>query len=806
MRCRIPILVIILTALLCTRTRSVAQPFDTTGRWIVIQAIEPAIGTLPDSGMRAKGIYFATQDNGYWISDYHYRTSDGGESWSRIPIAYWPFRLYSDGFCMALNGQTSVDFGATWDTIHLPFADTTGSDEAPLMSAALTRDRWGVLYGDPSGGPVQRGVRLAWTTDRGRTWTRPDSLKDRIKEIVALRLSGGLPSIPDVADREFHWQFVWECPDTATLLVGMYTQAFAGSTLVTRVYVGRINLETSSVSWTPLPWDEDRIDVGHLDRSAFPFTSRFFAGGHVTALGLRREEIRRYRDDIWRTTDGGVTWDSVGRIPPGIAATAVLVLDSARIICDGWRTYDGGRTWSCWRSPFYGRQFQAIDSTTYVVAGDGSFFARSDDMGRRWRTNVVGSTATAAAAANGYVWLADDQGRYVVSSDSGITWRDRTSAVPDNVIHLQGITVASADAPPLDLFAVGLMQPYSCDSASNVLLRSTDAGMSWSVVRSIPVLKGDGRNVSLRFLNDPGTGRCHLLLDGPVGRFISIDSGMTWKQLALADTVPANPTLIDAQYWAGYIQRTADTGTVMVTTDAGTTWRSTALLAYPNELKNAPDNLVAPAPGVLLMFAKARLTRGRYEVLSSLDTGMHWITRGDTSHEILKSYIWLNSNVAYGVNDTALFLSRHAGLSFIRLVDSIPTVAMGRELFLRDTSFLYLPGKGGVMGRWRLGGELVTNAIGINSSGSDKSLSITLCNGPVLEIQASLNRTCSDATMEVSIVDMLGNTVAVERFYLNQSDHRWLLPLPGRLPTGVYVVSVKVCDSFSALSIVVSAE
>lgn len=681
-------------------------PFDTTGRWRTFQMTTPGIGALPEQDLSPTAMYFPTGHIGYWIGGPAFRTADGGNSWTSVSAVSVPHRLFPDDYCLGSDGLESFDAGQTWQPLHLPFADS-GRGEKPLMSVAMSRDRFAVLYAPHSGVNPIDPVRLAITTNRGASWSIVDSLDATRRTISGLRFSGGLPTEPGAVEQTYRWQFISTHVDSNTLIVGLRFLMANLDTLWQRTYVGRIDLDGASVVWGYYPWDETQLSYTKLAANASPVLPRFVSRTTAFGFGLRKEGTRTYRDVLWRTSNGGTTWDSVGRIPAGVVSTSVTIIDSTRLVCDGWESLDGGRSWSCWNNPFRGRRFQAIDATTYVIGGNGSFFSRTDDGGNHWKTNGAGAIPTAAAASHGSLLVGDDQGNFLVTSDSGETWRALGEFLPEGVRRLQGLTIASTSGNTSDLVAIGFVGPRNCDSASNVLMTSADGGASWRIRSTISELNGDNRNVSLNFLEDPATSSRRLFMDGPPGSFVSPDSGITWNNIILPVDAPQTPARLNATYWAGFLQKTSDTIVPMVSDDAGATWTPGASLNYPNATHSSPKELFVLGRGLFRAIAPDRVSLRNYLLLSTSDAGRTWQTRPAYNYENYTSFRWIDTGVVYSANDTALFVSWTGGQGFAPLVPFGSTVPLGRNFFIRDSSYLFLIGRGGPSG----GGGSVVNGL-----------------------------------------------------------------------------------------------
>jgi photosystem II stability/assembly factor-like uncharacterized protein len=182
-------------------------------------------------------------------------------------------------------------------------------------------------------------------------------------------------------------------------------------------------------------------DLQHLDGISVDFRDparrTLLAGGHE-------------RTDLYRSTDGGATWENIGpNLPPGIGfASQPLVID-ARVHLLGtnrwpgvndpnvnggiFRTTDGGASWQRVASgTIAGPPLVASDGSIYWGLQESAGLLRSTDGGVTW-TQV---TRPGMLKSYNLVELSDGRiaamGRYqvIVSADQGATWRTLGPPVP----------------------------------------------------------------------------------------------------------------------------------------------------------------------------------------------------------------------------------------------------------------------------------------------------------------------------------------------------------------------------------------
>lgn len=309
---------------------------------------------------------------------------------------------------------------------------------------------------------------------------------------------------------------------------------------------------------------------------------------------------------IWKTTNGGASWQQVGT-----GLTAITVHDLAATPVALWaatnagvfRSTDGGATWT----PFN----KGLENTyTYrVVASDGMLFAgtyansngvfRSADGGRSWqsanalmnnrkiRALVVAGSSVVASGESG-VWRSTDDGATFAASRSGLA----ANASP-YVMAVSGGTIyaglfpngfaKSADggatwvmgnppAPSAFISAIAANGGSVAAASGSIVYRSTDGGVTWTPGSVLVPTDKSYLVYTLSFsgstlfagLQGYGFVETHGLLR-------STDLGATWARAQ--NGIPTNVDVYDIQ--ASGAQLIAGTGRgLYVSTDGGATWTS----------------------------------------------------------------------------------------------------------------------------------------------------------------------------------------------------------------------------------------
>jgi len=171
-------------------------------------------------------------------------------------------------------------------------------------------------------------------------------------------------------------------------------------------------------------------------------------GDPLTVFAVSRDET------VFRSTDGGETWETAYYSPSGSTLYDVAFGDSDRGLAVGTQdrlliTDDGGETWTPSQIPGVdpAQQLLAVTGTGPLGFVVGSLYGemfRTTDGGESWETVTTGKASSVSAldwdGANGKVWLATKDGpAYADGELDGLTWRlegldPGTSILWENII------------------------------------------------------------------------------------------------------------------------------------------------------------------------------------------------------------------------------------------------------------------------------------------------------------------------------------------------------------------------------------
>jgi len=261
--------------------------------------------------------------------------------------------------------------------------------------------------------------RLAWTNDRGRTWSDIAPTEARVNRGSVFfldRRHGWLVTVVP-SERGF------EAPSTVTV----YWTSDGGATWQQASFDGPpLNKDVRPPLFGAAPQfvDEEHGWLVQISR-----------GGNLTGLSLRR------------TSDGGQTWSPVDGTFTGFADHAVQFIDPS----NGWLAFeeplrvtrDGGVTWQPESLPLRngcetrGAQYdtpkfldreRAVLSVRQECNGEhGTVFYVTEDGGSAWEIAAIRPGANDSYVLTPSKWIDVRPDSVFVSTDSGVHWDDVTN-------------------------------------------------------------------------------------------------------------------------------------------------------------------------------------------------------------------------------------------------------------------------------------------------------------------------------------------------------------------------------------------
>ena len=292
-------------------------------------------------------------------------------------------------------------------------------------------------------------------------------------------------------------------------------------------------------------------------------------GSHPQSIAFDRFNTNRaycgtFGDGLWKTNDGGETWDSIGMNSEislsNITSVSVSPLKDGNeefskiyvgtepsvlyLSSDGgesWEKMDGlnklesSKSWSFPPRPWtnHVRWIEPdVNNSNYVfVAIEAGALVQSHDGGRTWIDRVkqgpydTHTLATHKKAPKRLYSAAGDG--YYESFDYGESW----SSPRDGLKHhyLLGLAVDSADPQNVIVSAsLSAQQAHSRESAESFVYRRSVDGENWEAVSK--GLPESNRTIITILASNPNSGGEFYALNNK-GIFSSTDSGVSWKAL-----------------------------------------------------------------------------------------------------------------------------------------------------------------------------------------------------------------------------------------------------------------------------------
>ncbi len=222
----------------------------------------------------------------------------------------------------------------------------------------------------------------------------------------------------------------------------------------------------------PLRQDQGRWNTG-VDISKFDLLAIDFLDAQN---GWTVGDISPEGGPLFRTTDGGISWQVIARITE-VFSSIQFVSPSL-----GWmagyagrieRTDDGGQTWKTQR---FEREGEVLNSLCFVdqergwAAGGRGLVCRTTNGGNRWEeivTNRIEDLWTVRFATPERGWIVGEDGLILSTTDGGSTWTQQKSGTTKALL---GLTILPSSA----MVAVG---------ESGTILRSEN-GSDWQAIHS----------------------------------------------------------------------------------------------------------------------------------------------------------------------------------------------------------------------------------------------------------------------------------------------------------------------------------
>jgi len=512
-----------------------AGPTNFSGR-IKSLAVNPANGTM---------LYAGAADGGVW------RSANGGTSWTALMFTELSMAIGSiavaasnPNIIYAATGEDTPGWGPSYPGVGV-YASSDAGATWTLYGNGVVGDRCSRIVVDPGNANrvfVASNTGLWRSADGGATWTR--ALAGHISDVVL-----------DPVNTNRLWAAIW--------LDGIWQTVDGGATW-SRSGRGQLIVLAGDVFW-----------LGRLPTGSTVEWIKLAQG--LNGTGGRDVLVAKMgtnSGDIYRTTDGGVSWF---RVATGVEGadynewTSMIALHPSNnniMIAGGVgisRATNGTTFTSVGgtHSDHHQVVFDPIDPNVCWMATDGGVY-RSTDAGASWtlRSARLGAAqlySIGVSQSGTFLLGAATQDQGIIASDGPSAWRD-TGAGNEG-----GFFVVD----PNDGNNV-----YACPWDAD-LVRSTDRAFTWGTIRSGmvewvgPVLYGPANvdHVAVR----PGNSDVLLAagrLDVGPRLFRSINRGDSWTRvLTPSDAItrvafaPSNGARVYAATAGGRLHRSSSAGT-----------------------------------------------------------------------------------------------------------------------------------------------------------------------------------------------------------------------------------------------------
>jgi len=315
---------------------------------------------------------------------------------------------------------------------------------------------------------------------------------------------------------------------------------------------------------------------------------------------------------LWKTTDGGTTWNPLTDDLPSLAIGSVaLDPNDANIVYIGtgegsfnvdavlgagvFKSTDGGATWNTTGLSWTQSQGRAVNkiiidptNTQVIYAACNSSVGgiyKSTNGGSTWTLYHTGDvkdlemhpdSSNVLYCANGYPWGTTNNGIYR-SSNSGVTWTQLTSGLPTGSNHGR-LELAISPSTPSTIYA-GISQTISAGAGLYGIYKSTNGGASWTVQATTPNMYS-GQGWYNLVLEVHPTDANQIWSNG-LDAYKSTNGGVAWTRMTVWSYSEGNSQYAHADHHVmAYMPGNSSTillgtdGGLFKSTNGGTSWVS----------------------------------------------------------------------------------------------------------------------------------------------------------------------------------------------------------------------------------------
>ncbi len=287
--------------------------------------------------------------------------------------------------------------------------------------------------------------------------------------------------------------------------------------------------------------------------STIPMAKGYKGLGRINAIGFHPTNESVYyigapSGGLWKTTDGGSSWNSNTDNLPTLGVSSIIV-DRANpetvLIGTGDRdagdaeglgvmkSTDGGLTWQSWNSGMgnktVGRMIQHPSDANILYAATNGGIYKSTNAGSSWTSIKSGNFNDIVFKPNNPAILyACSSGSFYRSTDNGATWSSNATGLSSGQRMVVAVTAANPEY-------VYLLQSKS-DNGFKALYRSTDGGTTFTTRATSPNImdwscdgSGSGGQAWYDLEIAASPTNAELIFAGGVNLWKSLDGGANWQ-------------------------------------------------------------------------------------------------------------------------------------------------------------------------------------------------------------------------------------------------------------------------------------
>lgn len=390
---------------------------------------------------RFNKIYFADSTHGWAVGALQqigvnmqavvFNTIDGGKSWNRqfaSVLGGWLQDLFDVNFYGREHGIASGNVGTILTTSN---GGVTWEQRRQETNPHIQTSLFGTHFaGSTNAWGVGTDGHMYRSSDRGITWSEYSSGipgKDTVENFYDIQFTDPLHGLAvgvhfggriyTTEDGGRSWEPRHGAPSIASVSSLDRILHTGGDNIWVAGYNAILHSADGGVTWM---WKLKDLEE-HFTGIAFPSAN---VGWAVT------RSSRTSPGMIFRTIDGGESWDSAGAVPVGLYDVHFHDADHGWILGDGYlvlSTTDGGITWTTTDLPGEEKAYdiEFVDARHGWIAGTGGLY-RTIDGGATWHWTALDAFSLGAVEFVDpmHGWVVGEAGLAFYTVDGGANWTE----------------------------------------------------------------------------------------------------------------------------------------------------------------------------------------------------------------------------------------------------------------------------------------------------------------------------------------------------------------------------------------------